>query len=63
MDSASGSGRVQCLLVASLDGYVIYERFYDNFNDIQKAEIRAAFDDTLEGEELKDKMEVVGRFK
>ena len=60
---ASSAGRVQCLLVASKDGYVIYERFYDNFSDIQKAEIRASFDDTLHGFEVKDRQELVGRFK
>lgn len=61
--ATSGSGRIQCLLVSSVDGYVIYERFYDMFNDIQKAEIRASLDDAIEGAEIKDDLEVVGRFK
>lgn len=61
--ATSGSGRIQCLLVSTVDGYVIYERFYDIFNDIQKAEIRASLDDVIEGAEIKDNLEVVGRFK
>jgi len=33
------------------------------FNDLQKAEIRASLDDAIEGAEIKDDLEVVGRFK
>eukprot|EP00890_Picochlorum_soloecismus_P001643 jgi/Picsp_1/247/NSC_00246-R1_protein len=61
--ATSGSGRIQCLLVSTVDGYVIYERFYDMFNDVQKAEIRASLDDAIEGVEIKDNLEVVARFK
>lgn len=36
-------GRVHCFLVASRDGQVIYERFYDRLSELEKAEVRAAF--------------------
>ena len=57
------AGRIQCLLIASRSGHVIYERFYDSFSEVEKAEIRSAFDDTLEEDEIVDGQEQVGRFK
>jgi hypothetical protein len=55
------SGRVQCLLIATRSGHVVYERFYDNFGQAEKAEIRAAFDDTTQ--DARDDQELVGRYK
>jgi hypothetical protein len=56
-------GRVQCILLSTLNGYVIYESFYDQFNDIQKAEIRTSFDDALGSHDIQHGLDVVGRFK
>eukprot|EP00889_Picochlorum_renovo_P000504 jgi/Picre1/27534/NNA_000501.t1 len=56
-------GRIQCILLSTLDGYVIYERFYDQFNDIQKAEIRTSFDEAVGSHDVVHGLEVVGRFK
>ena len=64
-ESVMGSygGRVQCILLSTLNGYVIYESFYDQFNDIQKAEIRTSFDDALGSHDIEHGLDVVGRFK
>ena len=56
------SGRIQCLLIATRSGHVVYERFYEAFNDVEKAEIRAAFDQTAV-EEAREDQEFVGRYK
>lgn len=42
---------------------MIYERFYDQFNDIQKAEIRTSFDEAVGSHDVVHGLEVVGRFK
>lgn len=57
------AGRIQALLIATRSRHVVYERFYDAFTELEKAEIRAAFDDTAEEEELAEGQEQVGRFK
>ena len=36
-------GRIQCFLIATTTGSVVYERFYFRFTDVEKADIRAAF--------------------
>lgn len=36
-------GRIHCFLVATKIGDVIYERFYDRLSEVEKAEIRTAF--------------------
>jgi hypothetical protein len=36
-------GRIQCFLIATTTGSVVYERFYLRFTDVEKADIRAAF--------------------
>jgi hypothetical protein len=61
--TSSYGGRIQCILLSTLDGYVIYERFYDQFNDIQKAEIRTSFDEAVGSHDVVHGLEVVGRFK
>lgn len=61
--TTSYGGRIQCILLSTLDGYVIYERFYDQFNDIQKAEIRTSFDEAVGSHDPVQGLEVVGRFK
>ena len=35
-------GRVQALVIATVSGHVIYERFYERFSDLDRADIRAA---------------------
>jgi hypothetical protein len=57
------AGRIQTLLIATRSGHVVYERFYDAFTELEKAEIRAAFDDTAEEDGLPDGQEQVGRHK
>ena len=57
------SGRIQALLIATREGHVLYERFYDAFTEIEKAEIRSAFDDTANDEDLIEGQEQVGRYK
>ena len=36
-------GRIQCFLIATTSGSVVYERFYLRFTDAEKSDIRAAF--------------------
>ena len=57
------SGRIQCLLIATRPGHVVYERFYDMFGDEEKANIRVAFDHAGSAEEARDDQELVGRYK
>lgn len=63
MAAAPYGGRVQCILLSTVDGYVVYERFYDQFNDIQKAEIRTSCDDALGSNAVRHGLELTGRFK
>ena len=35
-------GRIQSVVIATLTGNVVYERFYDSFTDLEKADLRAA---------------------
>jgi len=57
------SGRIQCLVIATRTGNVVYERFYDAFSDIEKSEIRAALDETASDEAAAENQELVGRFR
>ena len=55
------SGRVYALLIASNARQVVFERFYDNFSEPEKAEIRSAFDQVAS--EGRGAVEAVGRYK
>jgi hypothetical protein len=61
------SGRVHALLIATRQRQVVYERFYDNFSEGEKAEIRGAFDQVAGPSSSSaapaDDEELVGRFK
>jgi hypothetical protein len=35
-------GRIQALVIATMKGHVVYERFYSTFTDLERAEMRAA---------------------
>jgi hypothetical protein len=35
-------GRIHCFLVATRGGDVVYERFYDRFSELEKADVRSA---------------------
>lgn len=37
------TGKIHCVLIATKAGEVVYERFYDRLSELDKAEIRAAF--------------------
>ena len=58
-------GRVQSFLLASSAGNVIYERFFANFTDTEKADIRAAFHHTVASglDTPRDEAEYPGRYK
>lgn len=58
-------GRVVCLLIATKTGNVIYERFYNQFSESEKAEIRAGLDAASQPYLYRahDDVEYVGRFK
>ncbi len=38
-----GQGRIQCVLIATAGNNIVYERFYERFTDIEKADIRHSF--------------------
>ncbi len=35
-------GRIQAIVIATISGNVVYERFYDAFSDLDKADLRAS---------------------
>ena len=35
-------GRIQAVILANLQGHVVYERFYGTFTDLERADLRAA---------------------
>mmetsp|Transcript_19140 Transcript_19140/g.57802 ORF Transcript_19140/g.57802 Transcript_19140/m.57802 type:complete len:154 (-) Transcript_19140:947-1408(-) len=35
-------GRIQTLILANLQGHVVYERFYNTFTDLERADLRSA---------------------
>ncbi|CAL5229723.1 g13100 [Coccomyxa viridis] len=41
-----GQGRIQCVLIATTGSNIVYERFYERFTDIEKADIRHSFQQT-----------------
>jgi hypothetical protein len=57
-------GRVHCIVVATKAGEVVYERFYDRFTELDKAEIRAAFQQATDIVNLaSDNQDFVGTFR
>jgi len=61
--AASPTSRVQAIVFTTLEGYVIYETYYEQLNDIQKCEVRQSFDTISTNHELRHGSELVGRFK
>ena len=59
MDS---QGRIQCALIATAGGHIIYERFYERFSDVEKADIRSCFQRTQE-KFMQNKIECTGRLR
>ena len=37
------TGRIHAILIAARSGAVVYERFYDRLSELDKGELRAAF--------------------
>jgi hypothetical protein len=57
-------GRIHCVLVATKAGEVVYERYYDRFSELDKAEIRAAFQQATDSINLaNDNEDFVGAFR
>ena len=57
-------GRVHCFLVATKQGEVVYERYYDRYTEVDKAEIRAAFQQATQSVNLaNDGQDFVGSFR
>jgi hypothetical protein len=57
-------GRVHCIVIATKAGEVVYERFYDRFTELDKAEIRAAFQQATDNVNLaSDNQDFVGTFR
>lgn len=56
-------GRIHCFLVATKAGDVIYERFYDRLSEVEKAEVRAAFQLASSNVRLNDDQDYCGAFK
>jgi hypothetical protein len=64
------SPKPYCFLPATLQGQVVYERFYEQFSEGEKGEIRGAFDAVAgpssaaaSAGAVQDGMELVGRFR
>ena len=57
-------GRIHTVLIATKAGEVVYERYYDRYTELDKAEIRSAFQQATETVNLaSDGMDFVGSFK
>ncbi|EFN53185.1 hypothetical protein CHLNCDRAFT_137003 [Chlorella variabilis] len=63
-------GRINALAITTRQGQVVYERFYDQFSEGEKAEIRGAFDGVAgpssaaaAARSTADDVELVGRFR
>lgn len=57
-------GRIHCFLVATKNGDVVYERYYDAYTELDKAEIRAAFQQAADNVNLAaDDQDFVASFK
>ncbi|KAI3436211.1 hypothetical protein D9Q98_002265 [Chlorella vulgaris] len=62
------SGRVNALAITTRQGHVVYERFYDQFSEGEKAEIRSAFDQvagpsSAAAAAAVEDAEIVGRYR
>lgn len=57
------TGRIQCLLISTKSGEVVYERFFDSFTESEKGGIRAAFHATADADNSQENYEYVGRHK
>lgn len=57
------TGRVQALIIATASGHVIYERFYERFSDLDRAEIRAACLQALGADRSSGSAESVSRLR
>lgn len=59
-----GFGLIHCFLVATKAGEVIYERFYERFTELEKSEIRSAFQTATDTISLQqDDQDFVGSYK
>jgi hypothetical protein len=57
-------GRIHCVVVATKAGEVVYERYYDRYTELDKAEIRAAFQQATDSINLaNDNQDFVGAFR
>lgn len=57
-------GRIHCIVVATKAGEVVYERYYDRYTELDKAEIRAAFQQATDNWNLaNDNQDFVGAFR
>ena len=58
----SSTGQIACLLIASLQYDIVIERFFERFEEQEKADIRKVFH-TAQAALTRDAPEAVGRFK
>jgi hypothetical protein len=57
-------GRVHCIVISNKSGAVVYERYYDRYTELDKAEIRAAFQQASDRANLaQDQADFVGSFR
>lgn len=57
-------GRIHCVVVATKAGEVVYERYYDRYTELDKAEIRAAFQQATDNINIaNDNQDFVGAFR
>ena len=58
-------GRIHCFVIATKQGHVVYERFYDALTEAAKAELRSAFFKVSQPvlPSTKDEVEHVGHFR
>lgn len=60
----SDYGRIHCVVVATKAGQVVFERYYDRYTELEKAEIREALQTATDHVNLAhDNHEFVGSFR
>ncbi|KAK9842304.1 hypothetical protein WJX81_005560 [Elliptochloris bilobata] len=57
------AGRVQALIIATANGHVLLERFYERFSNLDRADIRVACQQALEKDLGTPEAESVSRFR
>jgi hypothetical protein len=59
------TGRIQAVVIATAAGNVVYERFYDAFSEVEKADVRGSFHEASSAllNKAQEEAEYVARYR